>query len=242
MLHKTRGIVLRQVKYGDTSLIVTIFTEKFGIQTYMVRGVRVSSKGNNKASYFQPGMLLDIVVYMQPSKNIQQLREYQSSCLYVTVHQEVIRNSILMFSVEILLRLLPQDAPVPVLFSYAWQYFNELDVLTLSHLANYPLLFLINVTGMLGYEIAGSYRPETPYLNVQEGGYSEHPPTSPPYATLADSIALSQISEFTATTPITLNGAQRERLIDWYIAFLQQHSQHMANIRSLQILRTVLHA
>ena len=32
MLHKTPGIVLRTVKYGDTSVILSIFTELFGIQ------------------------------------------------------------------------------------------------------------------------------------------------------------------------------------------------------------------
>ena len=39
-LHKTKGIVLRTVKYGETSIIVTIFTELFGIQSYLVNGVQ----------------------------------------------------------------------------------------------------------------------------------------------------------------------------------------------------------
>ena len=43
-LHKTNGIVLRTVKYGETSLVVTLFTELFGVQSYLVNGVRVSSK------------------------------------------------------------------------------------------------------------------------------------------------------------------------------------------------------
>lgn len=30
-LHKTKGIVLGTVKYGETSIIVTIFTELFGL-------------------------------------------------------------------------------------------------------------------------------------------------------------------------------------------------------------------
>ena len=40
MLQKTKGMVLRNVKYGETSLIVTIFTEMLGIQSYLVNGVR----------------------------------------------------------------------------------------------------------------------------------------------------------------------------------------------------------
>jgi DNA repair protein RecO (recombination protein O) len=242
MLHKTRGIVLRPVKYGDTSIVVTIFTEAYGVQAYMVRGVRVSSKGSNKAAYFQPGTLLDVVVYMQPSKNIQQLREYQASCLFLNVHQDIVRNSILLFSVELLLRLLPNEAPIPSLFSYAWQYFCEIDEANVEGLGSYPLLFLVHITSMLGYDLTGTYCSETPYLNVLEGGFSAHPPSGPPYATKEDAVVLSQLlSRITEEIP-PMNGEQRVRLIDWYIAFLQQHSQHMGNIRSLQVLRTVLHA
>ena len=64
MTHKTKGIVLRTIKYGETSVVVTIFTELFGIQTYMVNGVRTTEKSSAKANYFQPGAILDLVVYL----------------------------------------------------------------------------------------------------------------------------------------------------------------------------------
>ena len=57
MTHKTRGIVLRSIKYGETSLVVTVFTELFGIQTYMVNGVRSSKSA--RSVFFQPAAILD---------------------------------------------------------------------------------------------------------------------------------------------------------------------------------------
>ena len=44
MLHKTRGVVFRFTKYGETSIIVNIFTELFGLQSYIVNGVRRNGK------------------------------------------------------------------------------------------------------------------------------------------------------------------------------------------------------
>ena len=44
MIHQTKGIVLRTIKYGETSVVVNIFTELFGIQSYLVNGVRSSGK------------------------------------------------------------------------------------------------------------------------------------------------------------------------------------------------------
>ena len=60
MTHKTKGIVLRSIKYGETSLVVTIFTALFGVQVYLVNGARSQKKSGNKSAMFQPGALLDL--------------------------------------------------------------------------------------------------------------------------------------------------------------------------------------
>lgn len=44
MIYSTKGIVLRTIKYGETSVIASIFTESFGVQSYIVNGVRTSGK------------------------------------------------------------------------------------------------------------------------------------------------------------------------------------------------------
>ena len=73
--HKTKGIVLRTVKYGETSVIVAVFTEKFGVQSYLVNGVRISTKkGSGKANLFQPSAILEMVVYHNELKQLQRLR------------------------------------------------------------------------------------------------------------------------------------------------------------------------
>ena len=79
MLHNTKGIVLRVTKYGDTSLIMTAYTELFGLQQYMVKGARVTSKkGANKGVFYQPAAILQMEVYHSPMKSLQMAKE---SCL-----------------------------------------------------------------------------------------------------------------------------------------------------------------
>ena len=70
-LQHTKGVVLRTLKYGETSVIVTIFTELFGIQSYIVNGVRVSTKkGSGRANLFQPSAILEMIVYHNEIKQI----------------------------------------------------------------------------------------------------------------------------------------------------------------------------
>jgi len=244
MLQKTKGIVLRSVKYGETSLITTIFTATFGVQAYMVKGVRNPKSKRNKAGLLQPSTILDLVVYQQPQKNINRIQELQPAYIYTSLREEIIKNSIALFSTEVLLRLLPEHAIQPELFDFAAGYLIQIDEMKNSDIANFPLYFIIQCSHILGYTIKGNYSKQTPYLNLQEGGFSAHPsPLAPHLSDEETQIMHSvlQVHNQTELKHIDMNSAMRYKLIEWYIAFLHTHTQHFGVIKSLPILQAVLH-
>ena len=119
-VHKTRGIVLRTVKYGETSLIVDLFTELFGRQSYLVNGVRTSSrKGMGKANLFQPAANLELEAYHQELKNLQRLKEFRWATLYQHLYFDVLKNSVALFMVELLQKTLKQPEPNPIQFFFS---------------------------------------------------------------------------------------------------------------------------
>ncbi|HEY4207347.1 MAG TPA: DNA repair protein RecO, partial [Puia sp.] len=127
-LHKTKGMVLRTVKYGETSLIVTIFTELFGVQSYMINGVRKSTrKGPGKANLFQPTAILDLVVYHNELKHLQRIREFRWGYLYRHIFFDVIKNAVALFMVELLQKCLRQPEPNADLFYFIEDAFMHLD-------------------------------------------------------------------------------------------------------------------
>jgi DNA repair protein RecO (recombination protein O) len=70
MLYKTRGIVFNHIKYSETSLIVTIYTERYGRQAYIVNGVR-GKKARIKANMFQS---LFLFIYFNPNARYKRQR------------------------------------------------------------------------------------------------------------------------------------------------------------------------
>src|SRR5205085_7273201 len=127
-LHKTKGIVLRTVKYGDTSLIVAIFTELFGIQSYLVNGVRTSTKkGSGKANLFQPAAILDLIVYHNELKNLHRIKEFKWDHLYQHIFSDIKKNGVALFMVELLTKCLKQPESNPDLFYFMEDSLVHLD-------------------------------------------------------------------------------------------------------------------
>ena len=245
MLQTTQGVVLRSIKYGETSLVSTLFTRIYGVQTYLVQGIRAAAKGRtSRAGLLQPATLLDIVVYHKPGKSLQRVREFSPFYIYTNLQEHIVRNSIALFSVELLFRLLPQDAPAPELFDFTVAYFQHLDHLPTHAVANFPLFFLIQCSRYLGYEIHGAYSEQTPFLNLAEGSFTAQPPVLGSPLTDDDARALAsliKVRKFEDLQHTEMNAAMRMRLLEWYLQFLQRHTEHMAPMKSLDVLKAILH-
>jgi DNA repair protein RecO (recombination protein O) len=84
MLHKTKGIVIGFIKYGDTSIIAKVYTELYGMQTYIVNGVR-SKSSKNKIALFQPLTILDMVVYHKENRDIHRLSEVKCHVIFHSI-------------------------------------------------------------------------------------------------------------------------------------------------------------
>src|SRR6266550_7603760 len=137
-LHKTKGIVLRTVKYGETSVIVSVFTELFGIQSYLVNGVRTSTKkGSGKGNLFQPAAILDMIVYHNDLKQLQRVKEFKWDYLYQHIFSDIGKNAVALFMIELLTKCLKQPEANEELFHFAEDAFLHLDKSNAAVSANF---------------------------------------------------------------------------------------------------------
>ncbi|HQW85064.1 MAG TPA: DNA repair protein RecO, partial [Ferruginibacter sp.] len=179
MTHKTKGIVLRSVKYGETSLVVTIFTEMYGIQTYMVNGVRTSKKSSSKANHFQPTAILDLIVYHNENKQMQRIKEFSWAVLYKSLLSDVIKNSIASFMAELVYKCLKQPEPNANLFNFCEDSFIELDKFDKIIMANFSLYFTLHLTHFFGFRMINNFNNHNKVLDLQEGSFIDKQPAHP---------------------------------------------------------------
>lgn len=171
MIHSTKGIVLRTIKYGETSVIAGIFTEVFGIQSYIVNGVRTQNK-TSKAHFFQPSSILEMQVYHSDLKNLQRIKELKWAYLYKNILSDVAKNAVALYMVELLQKCLKQPEANQDLFNFCEDAFLELDICSHEITANFPLYFSMQLAYFLGFRLLDNYSIENNIFNPGEGNFS----------------------------------------------------------------------
>ena len=244
MTHKTKGIVLKTVRYGETSIIAGIFTELFGLQSYLINGVRVTSKkGSGKANILQPGAILDMVVYHNDFKNLQRIKEFKWSYIYENIFFNVFRNAVALFMVELLQRSLKQPEPNPPLFNFIEDAFIHLDRTNDSAAANFALYFAINLSGFYGFRIEDKYSSNADTLDLMEGIFVSEKPSHLYYLEddhsrlVSDLLKVMQPSEL---GQIKLNQETRRVLLHAFETFYALHIQDFGKMKTLPVLEAVL--
>jgi len=152
MVSKTNGIVLNYIKYKETSIISKIYTEKFGLKSYRVNGIR-SKKGRFNISSFQSLSLIDLVVYENKNSEIGRIKELKFDTIYFTNHHFQKKISICLFLSEVLLKLITFQVPDRNQFSFLRNSLIEFDKMK-DNYENFHLIFLIKFSKFLGFEIS----------------------------------------------------------------------------------------
>lgn len=243
MTHKTHGIVLRTIKYGETSLVVTIFTELFGVQTYMVNGVRSTKRSAAKANLFQPAAALDLIVYHNESGSMQRIKEFGWAFLYNELLNDVIKNSIASYMVELMYKCLKQPEANSDLFHFCEEALQLLDGSNKAIAANYPLFFTLHLAHFFGFRIADNYDTENNILDLQEGNFIDHQPVHPHFMEGEDARITAQLLKVMQPhelDDIKLNHLTRRNLLVRYLEYYALHISDFGQMKTLMVMHEVL--
>jgi len=235
---------LRTVKYGETSIIAAIYTELFGLQSYLINGVRTTTKkGPGKASLFQPGAILDLIVYHNDLKNLHRIKEFKWGYLYQNIFSDIFKNAVALFMVELLSKTIKQPEQNTDLFHFIEDAFLHLDGSDQNVVANFPLFFSLHLATLYGFRLSDEYTPQNNYLDLQEGEFVHEQPVHPyfladPYSyTISQLLRTMQPHELSA---IQLNREARRILMIACQQFYALHIQDFGTMKTLPVLQAVL--
>lgn len=240
MLEKTRGIILHTVKYGDSSLIITVYTEKFGRQAFLINAVR-SSKSKIKAGILQPLFIVDLEVYEKKTREVQRIREVRIAHPYSSIPFDIIKTTQAIFLSEILFRVLQEEESNPSLFHFLEGTLLIFDLME-SEKSLFYIWFMVHLTGYLGIvpDIQGFHDG---YLDMQKGTLV---PLEPLHTQFMDRNITMQVKQLLQTQLKDLEGYKlaredRQVLVKNMLEYYHLHFNNMVNLKSLEILKEVFH-
>lgn len=247
MIFKTKLIILRTIRYGETSLIVTAFTELFGVQTYMINGIRTAKKAGSKASLYQPGAILDATVYHNTQKNMQRIKEADWAVLYKHIFSDVIKNNIALFMVELIYKTLKQPEENIPLFQYCEDALAALNDAGSKVAANFPLYFTLHLAGFFGFALNNLpqelYGKNDVFLDFQAGCFTHAQPQHFYFLQGEDAIITAELLNTMQPhelEEIRLNQMKRRGLLLSYMDYFALHIQDFGQMKTLAVLNEVL--
>lgn len=230
MLSKTNGIVINYVKYSETSIICKIFTQLYGIQSFLINGIR-SKSSKTKIALFQPLTQLEIVMYYKESRNLQRISEVKCINPCVEIPTVFSKSCIAMFMSEMLQKVtIHQDADES-LFNFLVDQISELENAQKQHIPWIPIQFILGLCRVQGFlplsihEMRSQFEINSSFKNSQD------------YSVVLEKSIHSLIVE--NKIPI-INSDERKELFHYLLSYYQHIVGSVGEIKSLQILRELM--
>jgi len=240
MLLKTRGIVFRTVKYGETSVISDIFTEEKGLSSFIGGSVR-TAKSRMPYNLFQPMTAVDLIAYHREGAGANRLKEVRAAEIWTAIPFEIHRGAVALFMAEICRNSIQQEEENPALFDFLLGHLQWLDA-SPHPIANLHLHFLLGLSGYLGFQPQDPEQSGELFFDLNDGTFSATPP---PHTLLLEPeqtrlmLALLE-SPLEAVHDIPVSREQRKALLTKLLQFFQLQLPGFKTVNTPDILDLVM--
>lgn len=237
MLTQTKAIVLHTIKYNESSLIAHCYTEAFGKQSFLLKGILSAKKRGLRKAYFQPLSLLDIHFNYKKKGGLNFIKEAKVLHPYQSIYSDIKKNAIALFLSEIVHKSLQEEENNPLLFAFLENAFLWLD--SHENSVDFHLLFMLKFSQFLGF-YPNLDQESDPYFNLESGCFCAVPPAHR-YLEGDSAETLKKLlgMNFATEKLPKINQHTRRELINAMVSYFELHLLGFSAPKSLSILHAV---
>ena len=169
MTESTSGICLHYYKYSDSSVVAKIFTEKFGLRSFVLKGGR-SKKSKNKLNLLQSLNIVQLELTNYNKRQLQYIKEINKSEKFCHNVLDMNKRFIALFISEILLKVLVDSEKSDSTYKFVLKSIFMINQKR-SLSKNFSILFLLKLSAYLGFYPNSEYY-ERKFFNLETGEFS----------------------------------------------------------------------
>jgi DNA repair protein RecO (recombination protein O) len=237
MQTKTQAIVLHSLKYGETRLIVDMFTRSHGRLSFIV-SLPKSPKGKIRKQFFQPLSLLEIETDVRPRLQLQKLSDVRLLYPFSTIPFEPEKLAISLFVAEFLYYAMRGEQQNVPLFDYVTDSIQWLDGQD-SRFANFHLVFLMRLSRFLGFYPNLDDYSAGDYFDLRESIFLSAPPVHRDFLCPheAEKVQLMMRMDFATMHLFQMSHTERNRLLEVALSYYRLHIPDFPELKSLSVLQ-----
>ena len=235
----SKAIVLSSIPYSESSIICKLYTEEFGLKSYIVRSAK-KKNSPTPTSHFQPLNIIEFEAYNSIKSKLETIRTSSLILENQNLNFSIVKNAITFFVAEIIHLSLKEANPNKELFDYL---FNQIHLLKNSKdedLAEFHLYFMIEFAEHLGLAPMNNYSEYEVFFDPIAGKFTNK----------ADAQNFNKQTSFTlhkfisqkeiTNEKICKNKVERNIILEALIIFYSIHITNHSQIKSHKILTTIL--
>src|SRR5574344_1175559 len=237
MVDNFKGILLRKTKFSDSGVVLNIYTEKYGYQSYMRKSSQLKKNGLHLGGLASLS-LLEITAKIPNSEKMTYVDQIS---LYFAYHQILYnykKTAILLFLNEVLLKLLNRQGEDAALYSFLEQALMELETME-EPPTDFHLKFLIQLSVVLGLEPRLNYSGKILFFCLETATFQASKDTL--HTFLNENCSYYLLENLTNTkSDYKLNVSDRKLFLQQYLDYISLYIEHFSDFKTLEVLEDVM--
>ncbi len=236
MFVTTKATVLHKTKYADSGIIVKVFTEAYGTQTFIIKNA-FSAKNKHLLPLLAPLSLLEIQFDDRKLNQLMYLKEVSCYRQYTHIPFDIVKSSLLMFYGELLYRLLYEYGEDRQLYAFIEHRMMQLDD-TMDIRPDTHIDFMLKMSQILGFAPVSNFDNDHQIFSIPQSSFVRNwVDEEQNFSPVASKVLFNMIND---TMPQPAPKVIRNELLHGMLRYFKHHNEHIGKIESVSILADIL--
>lgn len=233
----TEGIIFRQTRFKESSLILDIYTREQGLQSFIINGV-FTKKNQRLASTLQLMNIVELAVYYSEHKNLHRIKEVNLSFIYRQIPFDIKRAAIGTLMLEVSRKSIKGSQANAELFDFLKSRFISLDEIALLN-PYFHLFFLVDLTFFLGFYPLDNYSESNNCFDLLNGTFIAEDNKNIHLISVEESEHLSKLFKKLPADEYLKPLNQRRKMLYHLLSFYKHHVDQFKEVKSLEVFKEI---
>lgn len=237
MLIKTKAIVFHSLKFGDTQLIIDLFTEACGRVSF-IQQITKNPKAKIKKQFFQPLTILEIEFDFRQNIKLQRFKHVRIETPFSNIPFDPYKLTILLFLADFLNYSTIGEQQNEPLFQYIEASIKWLDA-SQGYIVNFHLVFMVRLSKFIGFFPNLDNQEHKTYFDLRNACFTSSAPLHSDFLSAEEATHIHTLirMNYESMHLFKMTRDQRNHCTEIILSYYSLHLPNFPELKSFSVLK-----